>query len=31
MTGLLTLLKLIAAWVAFCGLFLAWVIVRKSK
>ena len=31
MTGLLTLLKLIAAWMAFCAMFLAWVIVRKSK
>ena len=31
MSGLVILLKLIAAWVAFCALFLAWVIVRKSK
>ncbi len=31
MTGLLTLLKLVSAWAAFCVLFLAWVIVRKSK
>ena len=31
MSGLMILLKLIAAWAAFCALVLAWVIVRKSK